>query len=233
MRKFLKYRLGNKSRNTPVETISTIRSNDSASHLRPSVVSTSASTCDVSREVSTDVPSRNPTTPADTIEPENTQTNAEQRSDTPPSLAGAEARLKEAARKLQTLIPEDVLQCGELKFNDIEGCADINSLADNVGLAIATLMDQRNVEKSNQSAVKTLMKGWVKKVLPFIQQGLSFATVSNRVTILVTIASDPRALHNNRIGPTLYCPGYQTVFVSDRLERTTSGLIIGGCQQFA
>jgi hypothetical protein len=82
----------------------------------------------------------------------------------------AEASLKAAAKKLEKAIPKEVLESGKL---EIKGCADINTLADNVALAIGSLMNERNVAESKQSVVKTLLKGWVKKALPFLQHGLS------------------------------------------------------------
>jgi hypothetical protein len=90
-------------------------------------------------------------------------------------LNEAEKRLEESAEKLDKAIPRSkILRSGELK---IKGCADINSMADNVAYAIGALMKERNIDQPQQSVVKALIKGWVKKALPFIQKGLTAATV--------------------------------------------------------
>ena len=71
---------------------------------------------------------------------ENRQQEAESREDdaeTSQPLTDAERRLKDAAEKLDKMIPED------MRINAVDNCADVNSLADNVGSAITTLMAQR------------------------------------------------------------------------------------------
>jgi len=90
------------------------------------------------------------------------------------AFEAAEERLKDAAKNLEKIIPTEVLESEKL---EIKGCADINTLADNIAVAIGRLMNKRNVEETKQSTVKTLMKGWVKKALPFVQNGLSATTV--------------------------------------------------------
>jgi hypothetical protein len=81
--------------------------------------------------------------------------------------------LSEAAAKLDKAIPAD------MKISVVLNCADVNSLADNVGSAISTLMQQKNIDKSNEHVLKSLTKCWIKKVFPFIQQGLKAASVLN------------------------------------------------------
>jgi hypothetical protein len=95
-------------------------------------------------------------------------------SETLSHLGNSERRLEEAAKKLNKVIPKESFLSDHL---EITGCADINTIADNVASAIGTLMSERNIDRTKQSVVKTLLKGWVKKALPFIQQGLSAASV--------------------------------------------------------
>ena len=94
----------------------------------------------------------------------------EDETETSRSLTDAERRLKDAAEKLDKMIPDD------MRISVVENCADVNSLADNIGSAITTLMWQRNIDKSNEHVLKSLTKRWVKKVFPFVQEGLRVGT---------------------------------------------------------
>jgi hypothetical protein len=70
-------------------------------------------------------------------------------------------------------------------------------------------MNKRNVDESKQPAVKPLlMKGWVKKALPFVQNGLRAAKVYTILGLfcrLVYPGRDPCPLS---FWITLYCPGF-------------------------
>ena len=222
MPKFWK-RFSKKYRNTPEEPIAAPPTDGLTSGNDPLGSSTSASRSQTSKGVSSaaeDGPPKRPPRP-NSAQPE---TNLQQTADQPQAPSGllssteyAEKRLKEAAEKLEKVIPKEVLQSGKLEIN---GCADINTMADNVALAIGRLMNQRNIDESKQSAVKTLMKGWVKKALPFIQHGLSAASVLKLgvLYLLVPTGRDPGSLWINRIGVTLRRPGFAKFDPSHVLE---------------
>jgi hypothetical protein len=92
-------------------------------------------------------------------------------------LETAVSKLKKTAAKLGQLLPED-LRNGEIKMDSIRGYSDLNTLADNVSAVMETMMDQRStIEESKKRTAKTFLKTWAKKALPFIEQGLSVATV--------------------------------------------------------
>jgi hypothetical protein len=172
MSKFLK-RITKRPRNSPDQGAT---STSLPEGLRPASPSTSPSVARASENVSSEhgAPADLPPKPNTTQPQDHQQQTAGQQKATPTPLKTAEARLKEAANKLQKVIPEQLLESDKL---EIKGCADINPMADDVALAIGRLMDQRNVDEAKQSVVKTLMKGWVKKALPFIQYGLNSAKV--------------------------------------------------------
>lgn len=92
----------------------------------------------------------------------------------PTSIAIANARLNEAGENLKQKIPEDILASSTF---EIKPSADINSLANNIGSALVTMMDQRNIEKAKQSKVKTMITEWAKKTIPFVEKGLTIADV--------------------------------------------------------
>lgn len=151
------------------------------------------------------MPTENPTqvSPPAAIETappqENQQQKAELQEDeaeTSQCLTDAERRLKEAAEKLDKIIPDD------MKISAVDICADVNSLADNVGSAITTLMAQRNIDKLNEHVLKSLTKRWIKKVFPFLQQGLKAAAVLRPVYFqwLTSTASDSCTVWIDSIG---------------------------------
>jgi hypothetical protein len=90
----------------------------------------------------------------------------------------ARARLNESAKMLKELVISEWPDDGGSELKAIEASADINTLADQVGLAIETMMRQRNIDRSNEPAVQKVIKGWVTKVLPFVTDVLSDAKVS-------------------------------------------------------
>jgi hypothetical protein len=102
--------------------------------------------------------------------------NEDEEGKLPPTIALANARLDEAGEKLKQKIPEDILASSTFK---IKASADINSLADNIGAALVTMMDQRKIEKAKQSKVKTMITEWAKKTLPFVEKGLTLADVQS------------------------------------------------------
>jgi hypothetical protein len=93
------------------------------------------------------------------------------------NITMAESRLREAADKLMQKLPEGLSEDSAIDFRSIHCRPDINYVGEQLGTAITTLMDQRNVAKSKQGPVKALVQAWVKKASPFIQGGLSVAKV--------------------------------------------------------
>jgi len=90
-------------------------------------------------------------------------------------IALAKGRLNRAGEDLKNKIPPDIL--GSTNF-EIKASADINSLADNIGLALVTMMDRRSIEKSRQKHFLGLVTEWAKKTIPFIETGLTVANVN-------------------------------------------------------
>lgn len=99
-------------------------------------------------------------------------------------VSPAEARLQEAAAKLKSKLMMDLLHEVNMDFGPIQGHSDINSVAQQIGTAVVALMDQRHIAKSKQGPAKTFVQTWVKKALPFIQDGLSAAKVFVSNTLL-------------------------------------------------
>jgi hypothetical protein len=83
-------------------------------------------------------------------------------------------KLNEAVEKLKQKIPQDILTSSTF---EIKPSADINSLANNIGSALVTMMEQRNIEKAKQSNVKMMITEWAKKAIPFVEKGLTIANV--------------------------------------------------------
>jgi hypothetical protein len=90
-------------------------------------------------------------------------------------VALAKGRLNKAGEELKNKIPPDIL--GSTNF-EIRASADINSLADNIGLALVTMMDRRSIEKSRQTHFQGMVTEWAKKTIPFIETGLTVANVN-------------------------------------------------------
>jgi hypothetical protein len=86
----------------------------------------------------------------------------------------AKSWLNKAGEDLKNNIPPDIL--GSTNF-EIKASADINSLADNIGLALVTMLDRRSIEKSRQTHFQGLVIEWAKKTIPFIETGLTVANV--------------------------------------------------------
>jgi hypothetical protein len=92
----------------------------------------------------------------------------------PRTVAVANTYLNEAVEKLKQKIPQDILASSTF---EIKPSADINSLANNIGSALVTMMEQRNIEKAKQSNVKMMITEWAKKTIPFVEKGLTIANV--------------------------------------------------------
>jgi hypothetical protein len=92
----------------------------------------------------------------------------------PADLALAKRRLDEVAERLKKQIPKDFL--GATTF-EVQGCADVTSLADQIGKAIMETMKSQEVRKETQGPVQALMIDWAKKTIPFVQQRLSLTNV--------------------------------------------------------
>jgi hypothetical protein len=90
------------------------------------------------------------------------------------SLAIAKAQLNKAGENLKKNMPKEFL--GNAIF-EIKASADIISLGDNIELALVTMMDQRNVEKSKQSLARSFVTQWARKTIPYIETGLTVANV--------------------------------------------------------
>lgn len=95
-------------------------------------------------------------------------------------LQTAQSKLETAAEKLKRLLPEEFSGQDELKM---EGFADLNAVAQRLGSIVETLMYDRDVEETRKPVVLNLIKSWVKKALPFIEQGLTAATVIGSLLI--------------------------------------------------
>jgi hypothetical protein len=65
-----------------------------------------------------------------------------------------------------------------VKVESIQGYADLGTVAESLVCVMETMIDEKSIEESKKSTAKALIKSWVKKALPFIEQGLSAATVS-------------------------------------------------------
>ena len=94
-------------------------------------------------------------------------------------LERAQKKLKEAAEKLKSKIPSNmILKEEQLKTDSVKGCADVNCIAEHMGLAIESLMHERSRDdESDKGTVKELVKRLVKKSLPFVEPGLTIAQV--------------------------------------------------------
>jgi hypothetical protein len=92
----------------------------------------------------------------------------------PANIALAKDVLNKAGKKLADKIPQDARR--EMKF-EIKASADINTLADNIGSVLVTMMADRQVEKSKQTHVQGLVTEWAKKTIPFVETGLTVANV--------------------------------------------------------
>jgi hypothetical protein len=78
----------------------------------------------------------------------------------PTSVALAKERLNKAGEKLRKKIPQSILEGADF---EIKASADVTSLADNIGSALVTMMDQRKVEKSKQSRARGFVVEWPRK----------------------------------------------------------------------
>jgi hypothetical protein len=83
--------------------------------------------------------------------------------------------LNTAAAKLGRMLPENFKRDGEI--GSIRGYADLHTLAESLASVMETMMDERSIEELKKPAATTLIKSWIKKALPFIEQGLTAATV--------------------------------------------------------
>jgi hypothetical protein len=90
------------------------------------------------------------------------------------TLSLAKVSLKQATESLMKVLPENILRGAEL---GIKSSADINSVLENIGRKVGTLLNNRNVHKSNQSRIQAFLNGFVKKTIPFAHQGLLIAKV--------------------------------------------------------
>jgi hypothetical protein len=99
--------------------------------------------------------------------------------DTPPKptkLETAVSNLNVAAAKLEEMLPED-LRDGGTKMDSIQGYADLHTLTESLASVMETMMLERNIDESNKPTARAVIISWVQKALPFIEQGLSVATV--------------------------------------------------------
>jgi hypothetical protein len=87
-------------------------------------------------------------------------------------VALAEKRLKKAGNKLEKIIT----QKDSAEF-EIKASADINTLAENIGAALVSLMEHRKVAESKQSQARSFVVEWAKKTIPFVDTGLTIANV--------------------------------------------------------
>jgi len=92
----------------------------------------------------------------------------------PTSVAIAQDRLNKAGEKLKKKLPADLLASGDF---EIKVSADVNSVADNIGSTLDTFMEQRDVEKSEQSHAREFITEWAKKTIPYIETGTTIANV--------------------------------------------------------
>jgi hypothetical protein len=97
----------------------------------------------------------------------------------PANIALAKDVLNKAGKKLSDKIPEDVRR--DMNF-EIKASADIDTLADNIGSVLVTMMADRQVEQSKQTHVQGLVTEWAKKTIPFVETGLTVANVYAHVT---------------------------------------------------
>jgi len=92
----------------------------------------------------------------------------------PTSVAIAQDRLNKAGEKLKKKLPADLLASGDFQ---IKVSADVNSVADNIGSTLHIFMEQRDVEKSEQSHARDFITEWAKKTIPYIETGTTIANV--------------------------------------------------------
>ena len=95
-----------------------------------------------------------------------------QKEELPASVVLAKDKLKKAVEKLEKKIPSDFQ--GKATF-EVPGGADINSLTDDIGSKLVTMMDLRN--NQSKKRVQNFVIDWAKKTIPFIQPGLTVASV--------------------------------------------------------
>jgi len=92
----------------------------------------------------------------------------------PTRVAIAQDRLNKAGEKLKKKLPADLLASGDFQ---IKVSADVNSVADNIGSTLDIFMEQRDVEKSEQSHAREFITEWAKKTIPYIETGTTIANV--------------------------------------------------------
>jgi hypothetical protein len=120
-------------------------------------------------------PTEPPTEPAATSVQKKAAVNTDaDREELPTSVVIAQDRLKKAEEKLEKKLSADLLRSGDF---EIKASTNINTLADNIGSTLVTLMEQRNIEKSEQSHARDLITECAKKTIPFIETGLTIAEV--------------------------------------------------------
>lgn len=102
-----------------------------------------------------------------------------ERSQGPSLLERAQKNLNEAAEKLKAKIPLDmVLKEEQLNMESVQGCVDVNCIAEYMGVAIESLLSERSQdEESEKGIVKQFVKRLVKKTLPLVEQGLDAVQV--------------------------------------------------------
>jgi hypothetical protein len=88
-----------------------------------------------------------------------------------------ERTLREAAENLKKELQKSGMDSSGFEFELIHGSYDMNTLAYNLERCLGAIMDNSNVSLSNQNAVKTFVKEWAKKSIPFIEKGLTAAEV--------------------------------------------------------
>jgi hypothetical protein len=125
-------------------------------------------------------------------------------------LGSAEKKLKESAKKLEELLPLDLLTSQKKEMEYIKGSADINALAESLGSVIKDLMGERDVEETSSGL--SVIKVWVKKALPFIEKGLDIATVSPAFSLLMKTGCGPSSVWVACLRCPFCCPGSHVCF---------------------
>jgi len=129
-------------------------------------------------------------------------------------IALAKGRLNKAGEDLKNKIPPDIQGCTNF---EIKASADINSLADNISLALVTMMDRRCIEKSKQTHFQGLVTEWAKKTIPFIETGLTVANVNiiaSSSDVLIVIECDPCSVQLDSLGSIICRPSIQKMIFS-------------------
>lgn len=111
---------------------------------------------------------------SDTQELERTVNSGAEEETLPANVALAKEVLNKAGKELGDKIPQDAR--GDMNF-EIKASADIDTLADNIGSVLVTMMGDRQVEQSKQTYIQGLVKEWAKKTIPFVETGLTVANV--------------------------------------------------------